>query len=412
MWDSIWINGRIATMKAGKDGLGIIESGAVAVKDGIVAWTGTMTELPGSAENLAAKVHSAEGCWITPGLMDCHSHLVYAGNRSRDFEMRLRGASRMDIQEAGGGILYTVNLTRAATEDQLLAESERRLLSLVSEGVTTVEIKSGYGLDLQTELKLLEVASRLEQRLAVKVCKTFGIYAFGPEYSTHKDMYVNFLCDTVLPDVESKGLATAVDVQVDEMGFSRDQAARIFETARKLNLSIHAHTDELSDFGGAAFAAGHGALTVDHLEHVSEEGVAAMAKAGSVAVLLPGTSYTTRASRTPPVNLFRKYSVPMAVATNCNPGPSPATSILLMLNMACILFGMTPEEALLGVTRNASLALGLGKTHGTLEDGKAADFVLWNIDRPADLAYNMGLNPCVQVVRSGETVQNGNSRST
>jgi imidazolonepropionase len=366
-----------------------------------------MAELPGVPERLARTVHAAEGRWVTPGLIDCHTHLVYAGNRSHDFEMRLKGASRADIERAGGGILRTVELTRLATEEKLLAEAERRLVSLASEGITTIEIKSGYGLDLQTELKSLRVARELGRRLPVTVRTTFGAYAVGPEYSDRKDEYVNFLCDTVLPEVVRNSLAVAVDVQVDEMGFSCEQAARIFDSGSALGLAIRVHTDELSDFGGAAFAARYGALTADHLEHVSEDGVAAMARAGTVAVLLPGTTYTVRASHTPPVDLFRKHSVPMAIATNCNPGPSPATSILMILNMACTLFRITPEEALIGATRNASLALGLGRTHGTLETGKTADFVLWDIERPAELAYYIGFNPCAQIVRGGEIVQTG-----
>ena len=405
MWDTLWTDARLATMSPEGAPFGAIEPGAIAVKDSIIAWVGTMADLPGTPERLARIVHSAEGRWITPGLMDCHTHLVYAGNRFRDMEMRLQGASRADIERAGGGILQTVKLTRSASAETLLDEVERRLAALASEGVTTIEIKSGYGLDLETELKSLRVAQELGRRLPVTVQTTFGAYVVAPEYKDRPDEYVDFLCKTVIPEVARKGLAEAVDVQLDEKGFSCEQATRIFESASALGLAIRVHTDELSDFDGTTFAARYRARTADHLEYVSEKGVAAMARTGTVAVLLPGSTYTLRASRTPPVELFRMYGVPMAISTNCNPGPSPVTSLLMILNMACTLFRITPEEALAGATRNASAALGLAATHGTLETGKTADFVLWDIESPKELVYYIGLNPCALVVYAGKVVR-------
>lgn len=382
---------------------GAIEDGAIAVAGGRIAWIGPSADLPGSEKREARWIGSAEGRWVTPGLIDCHNHLVYAGNRSRDFEMRLAGASRAEIARAGGGIFHTVRSTRAASATALYAQAERRLRRLIAEGVTTVEAKSGYGLDFDNELKLLHVARDLGRRLPVTLSSTFGIYAVGPEFVGAED-YVEFLCATMLPAVARDGLATAVDVQLDEAGFSKAQTGTIFVKAQSLGLDVKVHTDELSDFGGAAFAARHHALSADHLDFVSEESVIAMRDSGTVAVLLPGNTHTLRSTRMPPIELFRRYGVPMAIATNCNPGPSPTTSLLLMVNMGCTLFRLTVEEALVGVTRNAAAALGMAATHGTLERGKAADFVFWDIDRPAELAYHLGLVPCAQVVRAGEPV--------
>lgn len=399
-WDMLFTDARLATMASGP-GLGIIDDGAIAVADDKIAWIGRVNELPLGSRRSARWAASAEGRWITPGLIDCHNHLVYAGNRSLDFEMRLAGATRAEIAEAGGGIHQTVRLTKAASEDELAQQAGRRLSRLIAEGVTTVEAKSGYGLDLQNELKLLRVARLLQQRLPVSIVSTFGIYAVDPAFDGSADDYVNFLCSTTLPVIAGEQLATAVDVQLDEAGFSKEQAGRIFAVANQLGLRIKVHTDELSDFGGSAFAAKHGALSSDHLDFVSEDGVKAMRNAGTVAVLLPGNTHTFRSARLPPVELFRRYGVPMAIGTNSNPGPSPTTSMLLMLNMACTLFGLTVDEALLGATRHAATALGVAGSHGSLEPGKAADFVLWDIERPAELAYHLGLIPCAQVVHQG-----------
>jgi imidazolonepropionase len=404
MLDTLWIGARLATMTKGAP-YGAVGLGAIAIDGGHVAWVGRMEELPAAPAGLARTVHSAEGRWVTPGLIDCHTHLVYGGDRCEDFEMRLRGASPTEIARAGGGVLMTVEKTRAASVEDLSVRAERRLAALAREGVTTIEIKSGYGLDLDTEMKILRVARKLADRLPVSVHTTFGVYAVPREYEGRAEAYVDHLCRDVLPAVARKRLVDAVDVQLDEMGFSGEQTARLFEAARGLGLALRTHTDELSDFGGAAFAAAYGARTADHLEYVSEQGVAAMAEAGMIAVLLPGTTYTLRRQKTPPVELFRQYAVPMALASNCNPGPSPATSLLMMLNMGCTLYRLTPEEALAGVTRNAAAALGLAATHGTIEAGKVADLVLWDIERPAELAYTIGFNPCAAVIKGGAIVR-------
>ena len=400
MWDAIWVNGRLATMFGGTP-YGAIEDGAIAVEAGRIAWAGPRADLPGTPETLAHAVHDLERRWLTPGLIDCHTHLVYDGDRAAEFELRLKGASYAEISRAGGGIVSTVAATRAASEDALFQAARPRLGALIAEGVTTVEIKSGYGLDLDNELKQLRVARRLGAGLPVTVKTSFlGAHALPPEFADRAEDYIEAVV-AMLPEVAASGLADAVDGFCETIGFTPEQTARVFETARALDLPVKLHADQLSDLGGAALAARFGALSADHLEYASAEGVTAMAEAGTVAVLLPGAFYVLRETQVPPVEALRAAQVPIALATDCNPGSAPVTSLLLMLNMGCTLFALTPEEALTGITRVAATALGLGATHGTLEAGKAADFALWNIERPAELAYRLGFNPLAYAVKDG-----------
>ena len=391
--DVLYANARVATLA---DGYGIIEDGAVAVRGGRIAWVGSRADAPP-----ASITHDCGGLWLTPGLVDCHTHVVYAGNRSDEWEARLNGATYEDIARAGGGIMSTVRATRAASEDDLLKASLPRIRALLAEGVTTLEIKSGYGLDLASEAKMLRVARRVGEQLPVDVRTTFlGAHALPPEYAGRADDYIDMLCSDMLPALAAQGLVDAVDAFCERIGFSHDQTARVFDVARRLGLPVKLHAEQLSDQGGAALVARHGGLSADHLEWLSEEGVAAMARAGTVAVLLPGAYYFLRETRMPPLAQLRAAGVPLAVATDCNPGTSPMTSLLLALNMACTLWRLTPLEALRGATVNAARALGLPDV-GTLEAGKRADFALWDIARPADLAYAIGANPCRGVVRAG-----------
>ncbi|MVW61400.1 imidazolonepropionase [Massilia sp. NEAU-DD11] len=391
--DVLYANARVATLA---DGYGIIDDGAVAVRAGRIAWVGPRAEAPP-----ASSTHDCGGMWLTPGLVDCHTHVVHAGNRSDEWEARLNGATYEDIARAGGGIMSTVRATRAASEDELLQASLPRIRALLAEGVTTLEIKSGYGLDLDAEAKMLRVARRVGELLPVDVRTTFlGAHALPPEYAGRADDYIDMLCGDMLPALAAQGLVDAVDAFCERIGFSHDQTARVFDVARRLGLPVKLHAEQLSDQGGAALVAQYGGLSADHLEWLSEEGVAAMARAGTVAVLLPGAYYFLRETRMPPLAQLRAAGVPLAVATDCNPGTSPMTSLLLALNMACTLWRLTPLEALRGVTVNAARALGLSD-RGTLEAGKRADFALWDIARPADLAYAIGANPCRGVVRAG-----------
>lgn len=402
MWDDIWIGGNIATMVPGGTPYGAVRDGAIAVATGRIAWVGPAADLPGRPEGLAARVHDVAGRWITPGLIDCHTHLVYGGDRAREFEMRLEGASYEEIARAGGGIVSTVAATRKADDRDLLTAAARRLAALAAEGVTTIEIKSGYGLDVDTELKQLRIARRLGESHGVTVRTTFlGAHALPPEYEGRPNNYIDFVCGESLPAAAQAGLADAVDAFCENIGFTPAQTARVFDKARALGLPVKLHADQLSDLGGAALAARYGALSADHLEYTGEDGVRAMAGAGTVAVLLPGAFYTLRETRLPPLDLFRRHGVPVAVATDSNPGSSPATSILLMLNMACTLFRMTPEEALAGATRNAAQALGMADDHGMLAVGMAADFCIWDIAEPAELSYRIGFNPLGDIVKSG-----------
>jgi imidazolonepropionase len=400
-WDSIWL-AHLATLRPAGAPYGAVADGAIAVRGDRIAWVGARADLPAAPEECATLVHETGGKWITPGLIDCHTHLVFGGDRAGEFELRLGGATYEEIARAGGGIASTVAATRAADEGALFESARKRLGHLLSEGVTTVEIKSGYGLDAATEIKQLRVARRLGEALPVSVATTFlGAHALPPEYKGRPGDYVSLVVDEMLPAVAGAGLADAVDAFCERIAFTAEETKRVFDAAVARGLPVKLHADQLSDGGGAALAARYRAFSADHLEYTSEDGVRALAESGTVAVLLPGAFYTLRETRLPPIEAFRRHGVPIAVATDCNPGSSPTPSLLLMLNMACTLFRLTPEEALAGVTRHAAKALGL-EDRGTLEAGKRADFALWDIARPAELAYWFGHNPCVGVVQAGK----------
>ncbi len=401
-WDSLWLNAVVASMVTSDVPYGLMKQAAIAVKNGKIAWLGAMEELSGDPDDLADSIYDVQGKCITPGLIDCHTHLVFAGNRYHEFEMRMQGASYTEIAKAGGGIRSTVNATRDIDEEELFHQSLRRAQALVDEGVTTVEIKSGYGLNLETELKMLRVARKIADVLPLDVKLTFlGAHALPAEYQGRADDYIDYVCNEMLPAVHAEHLADAVDVFCENIGFSLAQTEKVFAAAKKLGLNVKCHAEQLSDMSGAALSASYKALSVDHLEYLSEESILALKKSGTVAVLLPGAFYFLREKKLPPIDLLRKHQIPMAVATDCNPGTSPTTSLLLMLNMACVLFGLTAEEALLGVTQHAAQALGVQATHGTIEVEKAADFVVWDIKHPAELTYYFGFNPCVWVVKGG-----------
>jgi imidazolonepropionase len=399
MWDDLWLNGHLARMTEGGPAYGAIPDGAIAAAGGRIAWVGARGDVPGRPEALARQVHDLAGHWLTPGLIDCHTHLVYGGDRAQEFELRLQGASYEEIARAGGGIRSTVARTRAASEAELLTSAQGRVDALRAEGVTTIEVKSGYGLDLANEAKMLRVARELA---GVTIKTTFlGAHALPPEYEGRSGAYIDLVVEEMLPKVD--GLADAVDAFCEKIAFSPAETRRVFAAARARGLPVKLHADQLSDLGGAALAAEFGALSADHIEYSSPAGIVAMARAGTVGVLLPGAFYFLREKQLPPIDELRRAGVPIAIASDSNPGSSPATSLLLMLNMAATLFRLTPEEALAGVTRNAALALGLGASHGTLEVGKAADFAIFAIDRPAELSYRMGWNPCAGHVRAGQT---------
>lgn len=390
-FDTIWRDARLATM-AGHAGLGVVENGVIAARDGRIAYAGPASDFPASAD--AVQRIDCDGRWITPGLVDCHTHLVYGGNRAVEFEQRLAGVSYEEIARAGGGIVSTVRATRQANVDQLVASAMPRLDALISEGVTTIEIKSGYGLDLATEERQLMAARALGNARAVTVKTTFlGAHALPLEANGDKDAYIKLVCDRMLPAIAKAGLADAVDGFMEGIAFSAEQTERVFRAAKANNLPVKLHADQLSNLGGAALAARYGALSADHLEYTDEAGVIAMAKAGTVPVLLPGAYYFIRETRKPPVDLFRKHNAGIALATDCNPGSSPLTSLLLVMNMAATLFRMTVDECLKGVTREGARALGLQHEAGTLEAGKWCDLAIWDIEQPADLVYRIGFNP-------------------
>ena len=401
-WDLLFTDARLATMVSNGRPYGAEEGMALAVKDGTIAWLGPASALP---HHNAERLVPLEGRWMTPGLIDCHTHLVYGGNRAAEFELRLTGATYQEIARAGGGIAATVAATRAASEDELMAAARPRLETLLREGVTVVEVKSGYGLNLEQEAKMLRVARRLAADYPVTIRTSFlGAHAVAPEYGQDRAGYLDAVI-AMLPSIAASGLADAVDAFCEGIAFTPDETARLFAAARDLGLPVKLHADQLSDLGGAALAARFGALSADHLEYTNAEGVAAMAAAGTVAVLLPGAFYVLRETQLPPVEAFRRQGVPMALATDCNPGSAPLTSPLLTMNLACTLFRLTPEEALAGFTRNAALALGLGASHGTLEVGKAADLAVWDIERPGELAYRLGFNPLAYALQAGKQRQ-------
>ncbi|RMP50910.1 Imidazolonepropionase [Pseudomonas syringae pv. atrofaciens] len=394
---TLWKNCHIASMAHGK--YSIIEHAAIVTFGALIEWIGPQAEL---AEPEHDNCIDLNGAWVTPGLIDCHTHTVFGGNRSGEFEQRLQGVSYAEIAAAGGGIASTVRATRAASEDELYASAERRLRHLLKDGVTTVEMKSGYGLDLENERKILRVIRRLGNTQPVTIRATcLAAHALPPEYADRADDYINHICNDMLPALAAEGLVDAVDAFCEYLAFSPAQVEQVFITAGQLALPVKLHAEQLSSLGGSSLAARYKALSADHLEFMTEDDAIAMAAAGTVAVLLPGAFYFLRETQLPPMDALRKHGVPIAIATDLNPGTSPGLSLRLMLNMACTLFRMTPEEALAGVTLNAAKALGMSATHGSLEVGKVADFVAWNIERPADLAYWLGGDLDKRIVRHG-----------
>ena len=398
-WDLLLTDACVATMREGRLPYGQIDNAAVAIADGRIAWVGLASDLP---LYRSKETRSLAGRWITPALIDCHTHLVFGGNRAHEFEQRRQGASYEDIARAGGGILSTVNATRAATLEQLCDSAAPRLAAMKGEGVATIEIKSGYGLDLDNELKMLRAARTLGERFAMTVVTTFlGAHALPPEYRNRPDDYIDLVCDVMLPAAREAGLVDAVDAYCERIAFSSAQVARVFERARSLGLPVKLHADQLSACGGAELAASCGALSADHLEYTTDSGIEAMAAAGTVAVLLPGAFLTLGETRLPPLAALRAHHVPIAIASDCNPGTSPVCSLLASMVLASSLFKMTPEECLAGVTREAARGLGLAGDRGTVEVGKRADLAVWAIDHPRELSYWLGLNPLSELLIAG-----------
>lgn len=391
MTTTLVTNANLATMIEDASNYGLQEGGALAMQNGNIGWIGQSKDIPAAYRD--CQTLDADGRVVTPALMDCHTHIVHGGDRAREFEMRLEGASYEEVARAGGGIVSTVKATRATPENELLQSALKRVDVLLSEGVSTIEVKSGYGLDLDTELKMLRVARQIQQHRPVKIQTSFlGAHAVPAEYKGRSDAYLDEVCLPALEFAHKEGLVDAVDGFCEGIAFSPKQITRVFKKANELGLPVKLHAEQLSDLGGAKLAAEHGALSADHLEYLSEEGILAMAEAGTTAVLLPGAFYTLRETQSPPVSLLRKHKVPIAIATDSNPGSSPLSSLLLTMNMACTLFRLTPEEALNAVTRNAARALGLSEA-GTLEVGKLADLAIWDIKHPAELSYRIGFNP-------------------
>lgn len=394
---TLWQHCHVATMANGA--YSIIEDAAIVTSGSLIEWIGPRTQLP-SGEYPA--VNDLQGAWVTPGLIDCHTHTVFGGNRSGEFEQRLQGVSYAEIAAQGGGIASTVRATREATEDELFASAAKRLKSLMRDGVTTVEMKSGYGLDLANERKLLRVIRRLAEELPISVRSTcLAAHALPPEYKDRADEYIDLVCEQMLPALAAEGLVDAVDAFCEYLAFSPEQVERVFVAAQKLGLPVKLHAEQLSSLHGSSLAARYKALSADHLEFMDEDDAIAMAAADTVAVLLPGAFYFLRETQLPPMDALRKHKVKIAIASDLNPGTSPALSLRLMLNMACTCFRMTPEEALAGATIHAAQALGMAQTHGSLEVGKIADFVAWDIERPADLAYWLGGDLDKRIVRHG-----------
>ena len=396
--DRLWTNARLATMRGDQPGLGVIEPGAIGMAAGTITYVGSMVDAPAATETI-----DCEGRWITPGLIDPHTHLVFAGDRIGEFEMRQRGASYEEIARAGGGIVSTVHATRAASEADLVASALPRLDALIAEGVTTIEIKSGYGLSAADEAKMLRAARILGEVRPVTVRTTFlGAHALPGEYAGDADGYIDLVAETMLPEIAAAGLADAVDAFCENIGFTPAQTERVFAAAKRHGLPVKLHAEQLSNQHGAALAARHGALSADHLEYLDDAGIMAMAQAGTVAMLLPGAFYFLRETKLPPVAALRTAGVPIALATDCNPGTSPLTSILLTMNMAAVQFGLTVDECLLGVTRHAARALGMQAETGTIEVGKHCDLAIWDIERPADLVGRIGFNPLHQRIWMGQ----------
>jgi imidazolonepropionase len=385
-------NLNLATMSGG---YGLVPDAALVIEDGKIAWAGPEAEAP------AGDSINCHGALVTPGLIDCHTHLVYGGNRAAEFEQRLNGASYADIAKAGGGIMSTVRATRAASEDDLFKSASKRLDTLMAEGVTTIEIKSGYGLDIETEAKMLRVARKLgRERIATIITSFLGAHTFPAEFKDNHKEYLNIVCNQSLPAAHSQGLVDAVDAFCEGIAFSVEETEQVFQAAKALNLPVKLHAEQLSNLGGVKLAARYNALSVDHIEYLDEAGVEEVQKSGTVAVLLPGAFYYLREKQAPPVASLRSHKVPIAIATDLNPGSSPVHSLLSTMNMACVLFGLTPEEALLGVTANAAKALGL-KDRGQIKTGLRADLAFWNVERPGDLAYPLGFNPIAAIMQNG-----------
>ena len=400
-WDLLLTDARIATMRQGEPGYGTIDAGAIAIAGGVIDWIGAARDLPGRG---AAETRSLQGCWATPALIDCHTHLVFGGQRAEEFERRLRGVSYEDIAAEGGGILSTVSATRAASEEQLYADALARLQALAREGVATVEIKSGYGLDLESEIKMLRVARRLGEHSGLTIRTTLlAAHTVAPEFKGDADACMDHIVDEILPAVASKGLADAVDAYCESIAFDARQVERLFARAQALGLRVKLHADQLSDCGGAELAARFGALSADHLEYASAEGIRALAESGTAAVLLPGAYLTLNEIQQPPVAELRDSGVPIAIATDCNPGTSPLCSIHFAMGLGSRLFRMTPEECLAGVTREAARALGLGHDRGTLETGKRADIAIWDFHHPRELAYWLGAHPLSDLLIAGRS---------
>lgn len=400
-WDLVLTDARIATMQADASDYGVIDDGVIALADGAVAWVGTSLDLP---DNPATETRSLDRRWVTPALIDCHTHLVFGGDRGAEFEQRLQGASYEDIARAGGGILSTVRATRDADAADLFDAALSRLNAIIASGAATVEIKSGYGLDIDSELKMLEVARKLDAESDATIKVTLlAAHAIPPEHKNDPDKYIDLVCEELIPTVAKNGLADAVDAYCESIAFNSDQVARVFDAAREHGLPVKLHADQLSDGGGAALAASFSAMSADHLEYTPATGITAMANAGTVAVLLPGAYLTLKETQQPPIDAMRAEGVPMALATDCNPGTSPLTSVREAMALGCRVFGLTPEECLAGTTREAAKALGLDD-RGTVEAGKRADLAVWDIEHPRDLAYWLGRQPLAGLLIAGRDV--------
>ena len=395
-------------MVAGDEPYGAIRDAVLVIREGHIEWLGEVGDVPSELVADPAQLLDAGGGWATPGLIDCHTHLVFGGHRAHEFELRLQGASYEEIACAGGGILSTVKATRAASEDELFASASDRLATLLAHGITSVEVKSGYGLDLESELRMLRVARRLADQHPVHVSTTLlAAHAVPPEYATDREGYLTLVCDQIIPAAVAEGLVDAVDAFCEGIGFTGEECGRVFEVGARHGLAIRLHADQLSDLGGAALASAYAARSADHLEYTSEAGVEAMAESGVTAVVLPGAFYFLGETQVPPIEAFRRHGVPIAVATDLNPGSSPVASPLAAMNMACVLFGLTPEEALVGMTRNAAPVLGTAGELGTLEVGSRADVALWSVRHPAELSYWVGSDPCWAVIQDGSLTHHG-----
>ncbi len=406
-WETLWYNARIATMAHGGAPYGAIEDGAIAARDGVIAWIGTRGELDDAPERLAAGAVDLGGRWVTPGLVDPHTHLVFGGDRVADFERRVAGESYTAAARGGSGIAHTVAMTRAADEATLYRAAAERLRTMIANGTTTVEIKSGYGLDVETELRLLRVARRLGADLGITVTTTYlGAHVVPPEYADRREEYLALICEHMLPRVARERLADAVDVFCDTVAFTPEETARVLSAARAQGLFVKVHADQIAGTGAAELAAEHGALSADHLEHTGEDGVAALARSGTVAVLLPGAYHYLRETVKPPVAALRAHGVPIALATDCNPGTSPVLTLPTVMNLACVLFGLTPEESVAGVTRHAARALGL-RDRGELRVGARCDLAVWDVESPAELCYWLGASRCAGVVIGGRPYDGG-----